>query len=93
MNIYIENDNVNKFIEHTLHEMRAYIIEQHSCPHCGYPLRYPLIARQSDIDMFKTLIDSAESVLTENGVKQKLLDDIRRKAILSLLSRKPGPPK
>ena len=93
MSIYMENDNINKFIEHTLNEMRAYVPDYHSCFHCGHPVRYPLIARQSDIDMFKTLIDSAESVLTEHGVKQKLLDDIRRKAILSLLSRKPEPSK
>ena len=88
MSLYIEDDGVSKFVEETLNEMRAYTTDHHPCLHCGFPTRYPLIARQSDIELFQRLIRSAEEVLNEKGFRQKLLDEIRRKAIHSMLSRR-----
>lgn len=88
MSIYIEDDGISKFVEETLTEMRAYTTDHHSCLHCGFPTRYPLIARQSDIEVFQRLIKAAEEVLNEKGVRQKLLNEIRKKAINSMLSKR-----
>lgn len=52
MSMYVEDDDVSKFVEGTLTEMRAYVIDHHSCFHCGFPIRYPLIARKSDLELF-----------------------------------------
>lgn len=59
MSIYIEDDGVSKFVEETLNEMRAYTTDHHPCFHCGFPIRYPLVARQSWVYDFSLLVGYA----------------------------------
>lgn len=85
MSLYIEDDGVSKFVEETLNEMRAYTTDHHPCFHCGFPIRYPLVARQSDIVLFQRLIEAAKEVFDDEDLKKRLLEELRKKAIHSML--------
>ena len=58
------------------------------CGGCGAPIRYPVIARQSDIEAFKSLINIAEEYLNEHGIPQKILCDIMDRINLGLTINK-----
>lgn len=79
MKIMLEDDFCNnKFVE----DIGDFLIkpcfkrESFPCPRCGCPVDFPLIARKSDIDHFKYLIQLAEKYLNEKGVRSKIINDM-----------------
>jgi hypothetical protein len=82
---YVQDEYVSEFVEGTLTEMRAYLTDYHSCSACGCPVRYPLIARKSDMVLFQRLIEAAKEVFDDEDLKKRLLEELRKKAIHSML--------
>lgn len=91
--MHIQNDTeMAKWIGDTLDEMR----NQHPpslenrCPHCGLSIRYPLIARKSDIDLFATMMRSAAEVMRKHGITANLLADIRAQCVIEMAKKHDG---
>lgn len=49
------------------------------CPCCGFSVRFPLIARQSDIEKLQATICCAEEILEESGLSDKIKAKIYEK--------------
>lgn len=58
-----------------------------SCPHCHVPVRYPLIARESDVRDFQLIMKWADEVLTDMGVTAHAITMIKTRCHLELLKR------
>ena len=58
------------------------------CFHCGLVMRYPLIARQTDIDLFETVMESAYKVMRKHGITAHLLADIQAQCHIEIAKRK-----
>lgn len=88
--MHIEDDkDMNKWIGGTLEEMRAYTIPslEERCPHCGCAIRYPLIARKRDIDLFTQMIATAHEVMDKHGITANLLADIRTQCVIAIAKK------
>ena len=87
MTLHIEDDHPGRYawIETALQEVRAvnYRLPEitHPCPNCGCPVKYPLIARQSDLKIMEDLKASIDRVCEKHGITvlllQEVLQDIR----------------
>lgn len=85
--MHIEKDaDITKWVGETLEAMRYELppdIEE-KCPHCGVVIRYPLIARKSDIDLFQQVMASAYLVMLRHGITANLLADIRADCVIAI---------
>lgn len=90
--MHIQDDKeTTKWIGNTLEEMRAQnppSIEDR-CPHCGLSIRYPLVARQSDLELFEKMMHSAFNVMKRHGITANLLADIRAECLIAMAKRGP----
>lgn len=86
----IENDkDLMKWVGETLEEMRHQNPPslEDRCPHCGLAIRYPLIARKSDIELFAQMMASAAKVMDKHGITANLLADIRAQCLIAIAKR------
>lgn len=83
------NIDMHKWVGDTLEELRLQLppIIENKCYHCGLVMRFPLVARQSDVDMFKTLIESAYKVMDKHEITANLLADIRAQCHIEISKR------
>ena len=83
------NVDMTKWVGDTLDEMRFQLppTVEDKCHHCGLVMRFPLIARQIDIDLFKTLIESAYKVMDKHGITANLLADIQAQCHIEIAKR------
>lgn len=57
------------------------------CPHCGIPIRYPLIAKRSDIEAFRRMMRVADEVMLKHGITANLLADIRAQCLINIAKK------
>lgn len=77
MKIPIEENNINRFLDVALHELAFQRDEAHvSCPQCQFRVRFPVVARDQDVEDFRKLIKVAHEVLERHGVPALLLSEI-----------------
>lgn len=88
--MYVQKDEVVNFLEMSLTEIRnaSTPCAQERCPHCGVPIRFPIIVKQSDIDLFHSLMESAYGVLDRHGVTAKLFAEIAAEAMYRIALKK-----
>lgn len=58
------------------------------CPHCSNPIRYPIIAKQSDVELFETVMRSAYEVMDRYGITANLLADIKAQCAVAIANQK-----
>ena len=80
MSLLIEEEIALEFVETSIDLMRAKDGKIHdvSCPHCSTPVRFPIVARQEDIENIKLLLN----VMTDY-IKN---DDLRKIAMLNFIN-------
>ena len=86
--MHIENDELLTWIGETLEQMaqeQGLIVTK--CPHCALPVRFPLVARRSDIELFAALINSAQEVMQRYGITGALLADIRAECVIAIAKK------
>ena len=86
--MHIENDELLMWIGETLEQMaqeQGLIVTK--CPHCALPVRFPLVARRSDIDLFVALINSAQEVMQRYDITGALLADIRAECLIAIAKK------
>lgn len=54
----------------------SFKVHQHPCPHCGCAVRYPVAARQSDIEDFRRLMETCYYVMDKYDITANLLAEI-----------------
>lgn len=60
----------------------------HDCPHCGFKVRYPVMARAHDIEDFQKLMKVAQGVLERHGYTEKLIAEIQAACHIEIAKRK-----
>jgi hypothetical protein len=90
MNTY--NDKpMSKWLGETLQEMAEMEMAttERRCQHCGYLNRYrhPVVARQSDIELFESMMRSAFEVMDRHGITANLLADIRAQCLIAMANK------
>jgi len=60
------------------------------CPHCGVPVRYPLMVRRGDIDLFEQMMATANKVMLDYGITGNLLADIRARCLIAIAQKATG---
>ena len=82
---------MNKWLDATLQEMAQMEMAttETRCQHCGYLNRYrhPVVARQSDIELFESMMRSAYEVMDRHGITAHLLADIRAQCLISMANK------
>jgi len=73
------------FLEKSLIAFPQDEIIEHDCFFCKRSIRYPLVARQSDVEHMQILIDLANKWLDENGVTERMM----RELLNTLLNKMP----
>ena len=89
--MHIEDDkNLSKWVGDTLEEMRAQNPPsiQDRCPHCGLSIRYSLVARRSDLELFERMMHSAFDVMQKHGITANLLADIRAQRLIAAAKKR-----
>jgi hypothetical protein len=86
------NDKLmSKWLSETLQEMAEMEMAtiETRCQHCGYLNRYrhPVVARQSDIELFESMMRSAFEVMDRHGITANLLADIRAQCLISMANK------
>lgn len=86
----IDAQRLTMFIERNLREIQNVNIRTHTrpCPHCGIPVRYPVIAREQDVDDFKAIIKSSCLVMEKHGITINLLAEIKAECHIEIARRK-----
>ena len=84
-----DNKDLTKWIGDTLEEMRAQNPPrlEDRCPHCGLSIRYPLVARRSDVELFEKMMHSAFDVMRRHGITANLLADIRAQCLIAMAKK------
>jgi hypothetical protein len=86
--MHIENDELLTWIGETLEQMaqeQGLIVTK--CPHCDCPVRFPLVARQSDIELFSDLIRSSQEIMRRYGITGAMLADIRAECLIAIAKK------
>jgi len=79
MSIYIQKTlELIESVVPMLHSSDAIREITHKCPHCDGPVKFPLVARQPDIEALAQLMIIAEKFLKGNGMSDKMLLDIKK---------------
>ena len=78
--LHVEKETLD-FIADALEilELDSPSIQTVKCPNCGYPINFPLIARESDVKRMQELINLAAEYLNEKGLLDKMLKDVLEK--------------
>lgn len=86
----IDDNDLQNFIEGSLRAIQDASFQLHirPCPHCGIPVRYPIIARRQDIEDFGALIKSACRVMDKYGITLNLLAEIQADCHIEIARRK-----
>ncbi len=86
-------DHSLEFLAETLSEISQAQMPTHSapCPHCGIPVRYPLIARSQDVEDFRLIMDSASRVMKRYNITANLLAEIKAEAHLAIAKKRTEP--
>lgn len=79
MTIYVDDREIEIFLEQALPMLEEIPVIEERCYHCNNPMRFPIIARKRDIDSFKELLKIAAEYLIENGIQEKVLAEIMKK--------------
>lgn len=77
--MYIDDTKLTKFLETAVPKLvdpTAFKIVVQYCPHCHGPIKFPLIARQCDIDAFQEMLQIAYDYLSENNVPERILSEL-----------------
>ena len=84
------NKDMALWIGNTLEEMRAQNPPslEDRCPHCGLSIRFPLIARKSDVELFKKMMALAAEVMDRHGITANLLADIRAQCLIAMTQKR-----
>jgi rRNA maturation protein Nop10 len=84
-----DDTEILRCIGETLEELRLQQppTTEEKCPHCGLVIRFPIMARRSDIDRFAALMRSAEEVLGRHGITAHLLAEVRAQCLIALARR------
>jgi hypothetical protein len=61
------------------------------CASCGYPMRFPLIARERDIDVMQKLIEIGEKYLKDRNVLAEMVAEIRAECHITIAKRTKKP--
>ncbi len=73
----IKDDILTQWTENAIEILRPVDkITSQTCPFCHRPIRFPVIVRESDMIAFRTLFELAEIWLVENGVRERMLNDL-----------------
>lgn len=86
----IDDNELPSFIEGSLRAIQDASIQLHTrpCPHCGIPVRYPIIARKQDVEDFRALIQSACRVMDKYGITLNLLAEIEAECHIEIARRR-----
>ena len=81
----IQKNTFNDFLESTLIDISRAELSTHSqsCPHCGNLVRYPTVARQTDIEDFERIMHSAFAVMKRHGITANLLAEIKTECFIA----------
>ncbi len=58
------------------------------CPHCGVPVKYPTVARASDVENFELLMESALRVMGKYNLTGNILDEIKAECLIAIAKKK-----
>jgi hypothetical protein len=90
MPMLIDEENFNNFTEECLFEIQKVDLPIHTqpCPHCGIPVKYPIIARGRDIEDFRKLMQVAYKIMRKYGITQNLLAEIKAECLIGIARHK-----
>ncbi len=89
MKFNIEENGINQFLDVALHELAFDRPEAHvACPQCQWKVRFPVIARRSDVEDFRRLMTVAHEVLKRHGVTALLLSEMHSEIAISIAKGK-----
>jgi hypothetical protein len=76
--MHIEKD-FTPWIAETVDQMALNepVLIEHKCPHCGVPIRFPVIAKKWDVDRLTDLLNSIYSVMDNEHLADIMLAKIR----------------
>jgi hypothetical protein len=74
--LHVVPETVSNFLEKAMPMMPSFDLIEEPCPFCHRQIRYPLMARQRDVDAIGGLFELAEKYLDEHGVTEKILRQI-----------------
>lgn len=82
--------DLRAWVGETLEKVALADLPEHStpCPHCGVPIRFPLVAREQDLSEFESLMRSAFRVMDKYGITANLLAEIRAQCVIEIAQRK-----
>jgi hypothetical protein len=86
----IMSPDVSRCVEEVLTDVPDIGAVSHDCPHCGLPVRYPLMVKQEYAETFQLMIDAAAKYLKKTGVTAAMLADIRAQCFIAIGRRAPG---
>lgn len=83
--MYIDDSEIDKFISGVLPAMHtaSMRVADEPCPRCGHPIRFPIVARKCDVDMFKHLLTAVMDVSASRVEMLNFLLDVKKRAILN----------
>lgn len=86
----IDDRNLAAFVESNMRDIQNANFQIHArpCPHCGIPVRYPVVARAEDVDAFRKIIESAYRVMQKYGIAINLLAEIHTECHVEIARRK-----
>jgi len=75
------------WVGETLQEMAHFQYVEERCGKCGMAYRYPIIARQRDIEDFEMLMRSAYKIMDKYGITANLLAEIKATCFIEIAKR------
>jgi hypothetical protein len=56
-------------------------LDECRCPHCGLMVRYPMIARESDIKALDQLIEATKGYMRDHGIDTGIVREILERCL------------
>jgi hypothetical protein len=84
MTVYIQPELRHAFEASIEQIANSMPLVEERCPRCRWPIRYPLIARERDLELFAHLMESLEGVIRRNQLTIHLLAELKAQIAIDM---------
>lgn len=90
MSVHVVDDDMRRWVISTLaemNEMRPITTFDCPCPHCGIPVRRPLVVSRHDVEMIERFMAAISEVADRHGITAHLLAEVKTQCMIAKVQK------
>lgn len=91
MSVHVVEDDRYKWVEHALNDMNVSRPMLRTvdipCPHCGVPVRRPLVVGKHDVQMIDEMMSAMQDVCDKYGIGALMISEITAQCAIRIAQK------